>query len=428
MKIQLDSVQSEAIDEIIDWYDKDKKQTFFLNGTAGTGKTTIMEYLIKKLNIGYDSIRVVSFTGQAASVLSKKLNSNGVTITGETIHKLVYFPKVRKVKTRAKVDPKILASESLEEKKERIKREIKVSKADSKNRLSFSKKPEDKLDGVELVIVDEATMLSKRIRDDLLSYGTMVLYVGDLAQLPSFNKSGKTVSAIEVLGDPDFNLDKVYRQGEGSQIINLSDKVKNKEPLELGVYGDNSEVSVVSMSHFNQDVQYKVGVYTHADQIICGKNATRKQINGDIRIMNNITDKLPVVGEKLICMKNSQSVWFDESTPLVNGMQCEVIDVLEINHYSMIIELKPIDKYYDYESRYIEIATAPFTNPNFDNSSMFNSNFEFFDFGYAITCHKSQGSQWENVLVINERLSRDTHHKWLYTAITRAEKRLIIVN
>src|SRR5699024_1681013 len=162
---------------------------------------------------------------------------------------------------------------------------------------TFGKKGDNDLDDVELVIIDEASMVTNKIKNDLLSKGIKILLVGDTAQLPPIDMKRKPTDARDILGEPDFNLIDVHRQGEDSAIIELSELVKNKQSLPYGSLGSNQEVKVVSLFDFNNDFSYKSNVYLHADQIICGRNDTRHRINQEVRQLKGASGKLPQKGE-----------------------------------------------------------------------------------------------------------------------------------
>jgi ATP-dependent exoDNAse (exonuclease V) alpha subunit len=169
------------------------------------------------------------------------------------------------------------------------------------------------------------------------------------------------------------------------------------------------------------------------DQIIVGKNITKDRINRQIRKLKGFEGDLPVKGDKLICERNNWGKVIHENGdnfPLINGLIGTAMnDVSEDDTdyaRTFSLDFKPIgfdnnfkeilvdtQSFIDYESE------LKFYKRNVDNLNLFN-------FGYAITCHKSQGSEWDSVLVFNEVLNRKYHKNWLYTAVTRASDKLIL--
>ncbi|ARC67275.1 ATP-dependent RecD-like DNA helicase (plasmid) [Bacillus licheniformis] len=388
-RIDLTPVQMDAVKSIQDWYKSGKKQTYFLAGYAGTGKSTLVDYVINTLGIKKSSVAFACYTGKAALVLTQKAKGKYKAVT---LHRLIY-----------KLD------------------------FDSKGKMQFVLKDPDELKDIKLIVVDEASMVDGNIMRDLKSFDKKILFIGDQGQLPPVSNNGNE-EFLEMFNNPDFVLTEIHRQAEGNPIIHLSMLARTKKPISYGWYGENKEALVISRTQWET---IKQNCYTSADQIICGYNKTRTSLNKDIRKYIGHTNKLPQVGDKLICTRNNWSKNIRDIN-LVNGMtgyvKCISYDIPndeEIKRSAMSIDFQP-----------------DFTEETFDKLFLVNDHFEGkkynllpheyniysqFDFGYAITCHKSQGSQWEKVVVISEVLDPEMHHRWLYTAITRSSERLILV-
>jgi ATP-dependent exoDNAse (exonuclease V) alpha subunit len=153
--------------------------------------------------------------------------------------------------------------------------------------------------------------------------------------------------------------------------------------------------------------------------VLCAQNKIRQQINATIR--SRLTDSwLPIVGDKLVCLKNDQG-----TRALLNGTLWIVDEILkrerqdaETGLYvvhsaddpTLITTIKVIDKMFKCDKDRLEIK---------ENLEERN---HVFDYGYALTVHKSQGSQWDNVVIFDDHWARgsDDHRRWMYTAITRA--------
>lgn len=373
--------QEIAVKGIKEWISKGNEQDCSLVGFAGTGKTFLVNFIIKELGFNYKEVAFAALTGKASLVL-KKRNKN---FSCSTIHRLAY-----------------------------------TLDSDSSVPAFILKKKED-LKGIKLIVIDEASMVNKQIYDDLLSFGIPILLIGDAGQLPPIGE------AFNVLENPNFRLTEIHRQAAGNPIIHLSMLAREGKIIQPGAYGKN--VYVFGKKNAKKEMLEKL--YLRADQIICGYNTTRRKINSRTRELLGFTSELPQVGDKLICLKNSWDKNIDDM-PLINGMTGFVesikLDVEKkgaINRDSVQINFRP-----DFsEKDYFKDLLIP--QEDFTLGKIELENYEFpiydrFDYGYAITAHKSQGSQYPNLYVKNEILNRDNHNQWLYTAITRAEENLIL--
>lgn len=367
------------------WYNWSKKQIFFLSGWAGTGKTTIIRPILDTLNLDSDEVAIACFTANASQVLADKLVGSDLDIIPITIHQLIYNAR------------------------------------SSKGEVRFSKKLKEKLKKYKLIIIDEASMVGRAIYNDLLSYGIKILFIGDIGQLPPV--TGSKSDAV-VFDKPDALLNQIHRQAEGNLLIMLSKAIRERTIWPPGVYGANKEVTIMTRADFDANIEFKKNCYFHADQIICGYNNSRQAINDNVRSLHQRVERLPVAGDRLISLTNKWGTLVG-GNPLVNGTRGIVEQVIAVNHDSITISLRA--ERGNGKPAILEIAKSEFIGKKADASERFRSSLAFFDFAYGITCHKSQGSEWENVLVINEVLDRETHEKWLYTAITRARRKIILV-
>ena len=383
MGIQLETQQAQAVTEITDWYKKKSSKYFVLAGLAGTGKTTIVKYFMDKLNLHPDDVAFVAYTGKAALVLT----SMGTPAV--TIHKLIY---------KAVEDP--------------ITKEVKFIK-------------NDKLDKpIKLIVVDEASMVSEDIQSDLESFKVPIIYIGDHGQLPPVNGTSK------LMMEANIKLEKIHRQAEGNPIIFLAKMARMGAKLPYKEFGKG----VIKMSA--RDVT--PGLLTGVEQILCGKNTTRHKLNNRVRALLGKASARVLVGDRVICLRNNWQKGY------INGMTGTVLAIQEFDKSN----IKPEDSWryhvdqqaFDIEcdhdvSNFSEegntLRNIPFDSTVFQfnqTPDMKNRCIEPFDFAYAITVHKAQGSQYHSVLVMEEYLGdAQLHKKWLYTAITRAASSLIIV-
>jgi exodeoxyribonuclease-5 len=151
------------------------------------------------------------------------------------------------------------------------------------------------------------------------------------------------------------------------------------------------------------------------DQIICGTHRTRHRINKQIRKLLGYSGGVPERDEKVLCLKNNRH------KDLRNGTLWTVIEASPIGDGFIAITVA------DEDGRRAEVfaPTEGFSSRDANGNELPG---EPFCFGYCITAHKSQGSQWDAVLVIDEsRVFREHRWRWLYTVLTRAVERVTVV-
>lgn len=360
---------------------KNREPYTVIAGYAGTGKSTLVSHIVDALNISPDDVCYVAFTGKASLVLREKGCENSMTA-----HKLLYHSK---------------------------------EKPDG----TFEHKPRKYLEvGYRLIVVDEVSMIPIDMWELLLSHGVHVIALGDPGQLPPIDGES------ELLSHPHVFLDEVVRQAQDSEIIRLSMDIR--EGVSLKPYKGN-EVIIISKSQLNDFY------YSGADQIIAAKNITRNDINWICRKIKygNDVPKYPLAGEKAICLKNYWQVLSDSGDPLINGM---IGELSNINFRHNVFKYDDMmnanftigdkNKFNQLFMDYKLFAESKQTI-NSDNWTEFRGMVKpmLFDYAYCITCHKSQGSEFDKVLVFNEYMKSTDHKRWLYTAATRAKKKLIIV-
>ena len=360
MDIVLTQDQEVALKRMKSWYYGNISQVFTLAGCAGSGKSTLISYLCKELNIDDSFIVYCSLTGKAAQVLSKK----GVSAC--TIHHLIYDVDL------------------------------------TSNKLKFIKK--EHLDyPYKLIIVDEFSMVDRKIHQDLLSFGVKTIVVGDPFQLPPIGED------VGLLANPDALLLQVVRQEQYSPIIRLATHIRNGGRLVEGTIGDSVVITT-------KDIPDRV--YFKADQVLVGLNSTRKELNEYMRSLKGFHDKLPQVGDKLLCIRNNWDCYID-GIPLINGAIGYVKMFRPRSDGSGLLQFRPD---YTTDSKILNIDLSPFLGKKPIDKPLL----DLFDFGYVITVHKSQGSEYNNVLLVDDWPKSKDYNRWLYTAVTRAKKKLII--
>ena len=401
----LNEGQQKCLEKLIDWWESydGSKKVFEIIGAAGTGKSFIIKYLIESLeDITMDNVLFVAFVGKAAIQMTR---------SGEhacTIHSAIYYP----VEVSARDENgKVIKKEGREVKK-----------------ILFKKR--DNLDPtVKLIVVDEAAMVDKKLAQDLLSYKIPIIALGDKHQLPPiFGDSA-------FLNHPDFELTEIMRQKAGSSILGLAQEIINSKYIYLTPKTVDENLCIIRKKDFFEAGGDKS--LLKADVVICGKNSTRDELNKLIRRlyldkMGYDVEHVPelIIGEKIICRKNN---WFAqvENINLINGLIGYVTDIDPESLTSETVKINFKPDFIKSEFCDLRLNLRYFLGNMQVKNLIKNSSFdrgELFELGYAITCHLSQGSQYKKVIVFCERLGDNEYFKkWLYTAVTRASEKLIVV-
>lgn len=389
--MQWSSKQDQALKSVSDWLKNGNSQVFRLFGYAGTGKTT----LAKELAATAGRVAFGAYTGKAASVLQDK------GCPASTIHQLIYLPAEKSKAKLRDLQRELSALKEDDPKATKINRDIEAEKKRLKQ-PAFVLNPDSELNRTDLLIIDECSMVDERMGTDLLSFGCPVLVLGDPAQLPPVRGSGYFTDA-----EPDIMLDEIHRQAEGNPIIELATKVRLGEDLQNGSYGESLII----------DDRPDPELVMSCDQILVGRNKTRKSVNNRVRGLLGLSDDdpRPVVGDKLVCLKNNHE------EGLLNGTLWKVDRVDDVD-YSEKYEL---DIYNENQRLSVEAHNHYFRGEEPDYYLIREA--ECFDYGYALTTHKAQGSQWPSVFIFDESACfRANSRNWLYTAITRAAERVVI--
>ncbi len=396
--------QERAIAAVRKWlHNPNDKLIFRLFGPAGTGKTTLAKALVGEVE---GSVISCAYTGKASSVLRRKGWPNATTI-----HSLIYSAKD---KSRLKL--KELESELIEllkgsdpnkDKKADKLREAIREERKAVARPSFQLNEQSTVSDAALVVVDEASMIGQREGEDLCSFGVPILALGDPYQLPPVMDTGYFTNDKR----PDFLLTQVHRQATESAILRLATDIREGKGITAGDYGDARVVDAGDLKRED---------YMAADQIICGTNKTRRILNKRFRLTLGHPAGHPVVGDKLVCRRN------DHDMGLLNGTIWYITHVDSLGPDQSIIRIVPEE---DRNARPLMVTTHMHWMQDREDElgPWERKQAQEFAYGYAITGHMSQGSQWDNVLVMDESWAfRQDRSKWLYTAVTRAAERLTI--
>lgn len=386
--------QSSAIDAVGEWLADPRSETepFYLAGYAGTGKTTLAKHLAEQQD---GQVLFGAYTGKAASVLRRK------GCPASTIHSMIYELE--------KPDEALLRDlkKAWQAAPEGAERDRKKQEFISANKPSFRLREDSLLTSAALVVIDEVSMVGEEMGKDLMSFGVPILVLGDPGQLPPVSGTGFFTAR-----EPSFLLTEIHRQALGSPVISMATKVRQGGRLAFGHYGDSRVFG-------RHETEASAEQAFLAEQIICGRNTVRKNLNNKIRDRRGFAPGLPVADDKLICLRNNPKLG------LLNGTQWEADAVKDCGAY-LDLHLWPLDALEEPKDPLI-LSAHHFDADLNGMTWRERKELEEFDYGYAITCHKSQGSQWPSVWIQDESwIFKDDRSRWLYTAITRAESTVFI--
>lgn len=369
------------------------EQVYQIAGSAGTGKTTVLREIIKRSEIPMSRIAVMTFIGQAAIILRSKGIYNA-----RTIHSQLYVTEEDYVYQNGQ-----------------IVRDPVYDKPVTKMYFRLKKSLPD----IDLMIIDEAWTVPKKMKKDIESFGIKIIASGDHKQLPPVGDE----PAYLVDGEIHF-LTQIMRQGKGSQILLLADYLNKGYRISPGYYG---EVLVI------EDRDLTDEMIKYANIMICATNATRDTLNNHVRNdIFKLNQRLPAYGEKIICRKNNWNIEVN-GISLANGLIGSVINEispLDIDRKKkqFKVDFKPDmfngvfrDLDCDYEYFIADSNARKFLKNNpYSKASKF-------EYAYAITTHLSQGAQYPSGIYFKEYFRKDIQSNLDYTGITRFSDFVIMV-
>ena len=415
-KDQLDAKQT-----ILDWIKSPTRSSFLtLGGYAGTGKTSLVAEVRKALPRNW-KVAFCAYTGKASGVMKDKLlNANATQIDDYigTIHGLCY---------RCRQDP-----------------ETKLNVFERVPYLNYN-----------LIIVDEASMVNQELFQDLRMYGIPILFVGDHGQLPPISSDD-----FNLMSNPVIKLEEVHRFGQNSALLDLSIMARNGDDIPFKQFDDKVAKVKETDPLVNDFILNHMGDFSNG-VCLCGTNNTRVDVNQLIRlnygVIQDIEDKIPRTGDRVVCLRNNRNL----AEPIYNGMLGRISSISDAKAYggdglegvySMAVDVDDgfgysglVNKQHFGEMKYstdgkefitvrelmklkskLTIAERKVMRKIGKKKLYFDS----FDFGYCLTVHKAQGSEWGNVMLFEENCGywdEDYRSKWLYTAVTRSNDRLLII-
>lgn len=358
--------QDRALVAIRRWLkDPHAPQIMRVFGYAGTGKTTMAKQIAADVD---GDVLFMCFTGKAALVLQKK----GCT-GASTIHGAIYIP-----------DEDVLTGQ-----------------------MRFRLNPESGVLGADLIIVDEVGMVGQELGADLVSFGRRILVLGDPFQLPPIDGAGYFTDC-----EPDILLTEIHRQAADNPIIRMSMDIREGRGLVAGQYGESRVIPRETL---------KVEDVLDSDQVIVGMNRTRVAFNRRIRQLKGFESEAPVLGDRLVCLRNNRT------KGLLNGSLWEPKSFQNAKAPKIKMTLRSLD---DDKVVPVDVNTRMeyFLGTEKELDRWERKHNDEFTFGWALTCHKAQGSAWDDLLVFDEsRVFREHAQRWAYTAVTRAAERITVV-
>lgn len=388
-------VRSDGVTEVV------KPPVFRLFGLAGCGKTTC-SVAVKLLGL---RPLYVSFTNRAVSVLASK-----GCIPAKTVHSILYDEGVDQ-------SPQMIAAQQayLSAVEAGLAPSERPALPPSRNKIGWERREfadlQEAVAGYDCIVVDEASMVGQRMGKDLEFIGLPIIGVGDPGQLPPvgdypyFNPS-----------NPDFLLTKVLRTD--GDILDIAAYVRRGGSFTAYKPGDDYEVRrKADPSWFD------------ADQVLCGIHEKRRELNKHVRRLRGYEGFLPNQGEKLCCVANNRELG------VTNGSLWTVVDSWAEGDYAVmdLLEYAPRKKEEDLELiPAVPVHMTCFVQDIKNREEIpidVRADSALMTWGYAITVHKSQGSEWNTVCLFDDgHIFREDVRKWRYTGATRAAKKLYIVS
>ena len=363
-----------------------KERYTTIAGLAGSGKTYLSHMLLDALGIKEGEYLVGAYTGKAAL----RLQENGFP-QAKTLHKLFY-------------------------------KSVKIQGSDDFIHIPLEK---SLFSPFKLIIIDEVSMVPDSMLRVIANTGLHVINIGDPEQLPPIGTDNG------MLASPHIFLDEIVRQAEGNSIIRLAHAIRNREPIEP--FSDEN-VQMFPREELN------TGMLLWADQTLCGKNATRHELNRTVREELGHTGNMPVVGDKIILTRNNWEFVNTDGNPIINGLIGNVTRVSEpirdprgniINQASVYGYMSFVPDFNTAEFRNVKFDALPFLTGEisyiFDQNAKAADKINAADFGFAITTHKSQGSEYSKGLGIEERMRGTNHHRLIYTMVTRFKDKCVLI-
>ena len=390
MKFEPTESQAQLLDKVKTWFKLwesglhigEHPQWFSYSGAAGVGKGVSARMIVDMLGLDKNTYVASAYVGKAVLQLRK----NGMNAV--TIHKLIYNTKM------------------IIDKDKKTGKPITRFEFELKHRLDKD---------YRLIFVDEAGMVNDEMVKELLSFGVPIIFMGDMNQLPP------VFGFSTVLQNPNHILTQIMRQKEDDPIVQLSQMVLKGIPIFEGEYGKSRVVRELTLDK---------GLLTDYDQIICNTHKYREALNNYIRkTLRGFPEERPMIGDKVVCCQNNWEIEIDDYA-LTNGMIGYITNISRQRAHRgyYLIDFAP--DFFESGKEFLDLKVdMKYINMSHsDQKNVGRINNEKFEYGYAITTYKSQGSEFNRVLYFDSFFKdQDTTKRSRYTAITRAREELTIV-
>lgn len=410
--------QEEALKQIHKWFHQTTNRVFRLGGLAGTGKSSLIPLIHTYLGIESREVIYSAPTNKATLIIQNRLSRTGIIANALTIHKTFY------IKQERHCDDCPL--------KETLKNICHGRSGYNQCGcyLDFLARASVNTN-IKLIICDESSMVNREVYEDLmhsLHERVKILFIGDHGQLEAIDDDTKITKAMgkfELMKFPDFTLVEIQRQAKDSAIIQLAYKARNGFDIEIGDHGPGvRKVSITGDIDFDVTDPDLVGITYFANADPTNPNHRGRisvtDLNKIWRANLGITSPHPILGERLVCRDYIRRLGIPKGTMGV------IHDIKNIDKESYYVKLV-LDDGREYEST---ISSEQFHR----NKAIWGrQHLDKWDFGYGLTCHTAQGSEFESVVIFEPSkgfanwLGRQSYSRWLYTAITRAKRNLLLV-
>lgn len=417
--------QETALKKMADFIRDPNQLLFRLWGEAGTGKTT----LAAEIRDRFDHLAFIAlaYTGKAASRLRQKGWCNA-----GTIHSHLYIPgskcRARITEMEARVaeleiwiqqtgdnalPPDVRAAHMQEQ--EELGAKIAAEEEALKSPMFILNTETDLVD-YKVIVLDEVSMVGKEGYDlEKLCRENRIklILMGDPYQLPPVKSQAHFMGC-----KPDYQLTDVQRQAKDDPILWLAHKARAGERIPLGSYGQSKVVRRMEVPGSDDFHPEQLAEMVECDQLLVGTNNTRTYCNEVMRAARGYKGKLEV-GEKLVCLANSKQGFFNGSI-----WYCQDILEEDTDRDRVIVALSSDDPMEEDRIAKIHNKSLKGLEVHFTE----RSGAECMVSAQALTVHKFQGSEGRHIMILDESYTaREDAHRWLYTAITRAQERLTLV-
>lgn len=397
--IILNEGQERIVNEALYWFRNQSEQVFEIEGQAGTGKSVVLMEIVRRLGLNPKEYMPMAYTGQASIIMRLK----GFPYA-KSIHSSLYHIIKEPIIDGEINDPFHINTEFNTE----------------KFVYHFVPYAEGELSrDVKLLVIDEAYMVPRAMRNDILKHGIKVLVAGDSCQLPPINDD-----PAFLIGNNIHYLTQLMRQAEDNPIIYLAHRARRGDPIHCGIYGDKA--LVIEEKDLTNEMVLNVG------NIVCGTNKTRDKFNFTIRHLLGLSD-YPQFGDRIICRNNNWEIEMD-NVALANGLTGVITSPIDASSFQdkektvINISFKPdlLNKSFINLKANYEYMISDYNRRNEIKNNRFSRG-ELFEYAYALTTHLSQGAEYYSGIFYEEFLRPNIQNQLIYTGITRFKNSMIYV-